>query len=97
MATSFGDHCFSFYSDIRKGQPSLRILILFALGLTQAPIRSFSRVGSSGICSVTHDFLATNVPLTYCSSRLPVRLNAASPQLYDSQALLQAVFGLFFI
>jgi len=44
-----------------KGPAIAEELILVALGLTQAPSRSNNRFGSSGICRVTLDFLATNI------------------------------------
>jgi len=77
-----------------KGPAIAEDLVLYALGLTQAPTRSSVRVGGSGICRVAHGFLTTGL-LYSVSGRLPVRPNPASPQLYDSKALLQAVFGLF--
>jgi len=47
-----------------KGPAIAEDLVLFALGLTQAPSRLYNRCGSSGICRVTLDFLATNTSLS---------------------------------
>jgi hypothetical protein len=88
-ATSIGDRCIFILSRHAKGPAIAKDHVLYALGLTQAPIRSFRRFGSSGICRVTLGFLATGV-LYPVSGRLPVRPNAASPQLYDLEGLIQA-------
>jgi len=93
--TSIGDCCIFILFRHAKGPAIAEDLVLFALGLTQAPIQPFSWLGSSGICRVTLDFLATIFSLS-CYWPTPGPANPSEPAIIRLEALITSGFEGFF-
>ncbi len=77
-----------------KGPAIAEDLVLVALGLTQAPIRPYSRLGSSGICRVTLDFLATGSSLS-CYWPTPGPAKSSEPAIIRLLTLITSGFEPF--